>query len=1212
MAHAVLVLGDTAWWPLSSIIGRSPSMLTGAYEGRLPRITAVEPETFKTQALAGWSAWLDLDKGELSVTSPVNPRFHYGAVPPLPPGWRETAALAGRVLLLVTGYLPPLPAGIDSADLLDRLAVQGRLHGAIIGYAESARPKQAHHVLHHPDEGDTCLPTVVAPADALVELSELVADRVLVLDEAKARARRIAWLTDKARGSASRPDSAPAPIVGPPFAIPGEPPVHHPAGTPDRRVREMTDSEIAAHAFPVGWPPERALRVHYYYLRLLVEVAEVRGGPQRSSLWPIAAARAIDAAAHLYSVTGDETLFDDANELSVRQLTLLRSQPPARPLQDALLAAAELRLAALGPLHLTGDLYARERLPCLMAARRVQLYQALEDDRPEPSSLTLRIAEANAFIEEALGTLAGPSRGRALVLRIQTGIAREQPYSLSTKQIRSLAAEARACFQGTEGPIIDLFLARLLNDLSLDEAADIFRLPLQAIVTAYGEPGARALVSQGIEFARFAGSRDLLQHVLRWSANLFEPTSDAHIRQELEASLHCLPYDETPCPAPGVDLAVLARRHLSHPRRLWSSLRRRAPQEAARAHLAAHALADDRIELGLRLLPPFESLSALGHGFSLLYADLHYEAARKSIACPDAAVPGPAWLLCQAAQKYSLLGLYGLASWCLIQVLELVEESSDDDLPGVVTAVAGVMPVLHANRDPQLARIYRDVVHTSTPCAESLEVLLGLHHAAKGPTFSQLYGTRKPFEVPEAVTHQLVRLRVASASRNAELLAPVEAPPNQSDTLIPDTELWDLSSPLSVEETALGRTAAGIEQNIKRHIDRGIHGALLQTAANGTQAPPDLHRLQESLDDRTVFLSWFLPAAAEPRSVYTMLAVTRESAEAMVTRSASGDDVPETGNEAERRPGEHDLVRMVSALRSEVTREPFFDEVVTPSGAALLARPLIPSEWLQQWRDRGKDHLRIWAHGPLHYLPLHLCSYGPEARLVADDFTVSLVAGLGTSSPPGSPTPRPARTAIIASARGGEEFGLEHESILEKHAAKIATLLGTDPIVKQAATRQRLLDELSTADVVHIAAHGTQDAGAPWFHCLYLSPDEDDDGRVFAHDILAADLRGVRLVTLASCESALGRYDINDNLRGMPAALLLAGAQALIGCLWEVQPDPATRFFADLHQRLAQGSAPLTAFREAQLETRAVFPAYRDWGAFVFLKGWHHTAQEAT
>jgi CHAT domain-containing protein len=302
---------------------------------------------------------------------------------------------------------------------------------------------------------------------------------------------------------------------------------------------------------------------------------------------------------------------------------------------------------------------------------------------------------------------------------------------------------------------------------------------------------------------------------------------------------------------------------------------------------------------------------------------------------------------------------------------------------------------------------------------------------------------------------------------------------------------------------------------------------------------------------------------------------------------------------------------MVSAVRAEVTDDPLFDDV-TPEAADLLGVPLFPPQWLEQWRAQGKDHLRIWAHGPLHYLPFHLLTYGPEKRLVADDFTVSLIGGLGASSSPAHPVPRPPRTAVVASAGGGEEFGLAREMVLEEHAADVAALVGASPVVGQAATRRRLLDELATADVVHIAAHGTQDAAAPWFHCLYLSPDEDDDGRVCAHDILSTDLRGVRLVTLASCESVLGRYDINDNLRGMPAGLLLAGAEAIIGCLWPVRPEPATHFFAAVHRRVARGSAPLSAFRSAQLATRAAYPAYRDWGAFMFLQGRHHTAREAT
>ncbi|WP_449337111.1 CHAT domain-containing protein [Streptomyces griseus] len=148
-----------------------------------------------------------------------------------------------------------------------------------------------------------------------------------------------------------------------------------------------------------------------------------------------------------------------------------------------------------------------------------------------------------------------------------------------------------------------------------------------------------------------------------------------------------------------------------------------------------------------------------------------------------------------------------------------------------------------------------------------------------------------------------------------------------------------------------------------------------------------------------------------------------------------------------------------------------------------------------------------------------------------------------------------------------------------------------------------LLAELATADVVHLAVHGTMDQDAPWLHCLYLTPDEDDDGRLFAHDFLELDLSGVRLVTLAACESALGRFDRADNVRGVPAALLTAGVQAVVGCLWAVRPEPATYFFQHLHRRAGLADAPEQAFRAAQTATRARYPAYRDWGAFTYLLG---------
>jgi CHAT domain-containing protein len=282
--------------------------------------------------------------------------------------------------------------------------------------------------------------------------------------------------------------------------------------------------------------------------------------------------------------------------------------------------------------------------------------------------------------------------------------------------------------------------------------------------------------------------------------------------------------------------------------------------------------------------------------------------------------------------------------------------------------------------------------------------------------------------------------------------------------------------------------------------------------------------------------------------------------------------------------------------------DPLF-RTVTPEGERLLARPdnLLPSPWLDEWKQQGRTRLYLWPHGPLHYLPLHL--YTHEGRPLAEAFTFTTIPSPSVLAPALATAARPPHTTVLASATGGEQFGLAREDPLEEHAREVAEHLGAAAIVGSEATRERLLRELAVADVIHIAAHGSQDLAAPWSHCLYLSETEDDDGRVFAYDILSTDLRGVRLVTLASCESGLGRFDVNDNLRGLPAALLLAGAQAIVACLWPVDPDPATLFFATLHRHIAGGAAIEPAFRQSQQYTRECFPQYRHWGSFVVIGG---------
>jgi CHAT domain-containing protein len=251
----------------------------------------------------------------------------------------------------------------------------------------------------------------------------------------------------------------------------------------------------------------------------------------------------------------------------------------------------------------------------------------------------------------------------------------------------------------------------------------------------------------------------------------------------------------------------------------------------------------------------------------------------------------------------------------------------------------------------------------------------------------------------------------------------------------------------------------------------------------------------------------------------------------------------------------------------------------------------------------GCEHLVVCPHGPLAFLPFQLLPV--DGGLLSDMFTVSVVPSVGALLRPPRSAPEPRGTAIIASPDGGVSFGLQSEPRLWSQAVELADRTEKPNLLsKGSATPRAALEALASSQYAHIAAHGAAVGAAPAFHCLYLDSTEVTDGRLYAHQPLALDLRGVNLVTLCACETALGRVDPAGNMRGLPFSLLAAGADAVVATLWPINADAALTFFGVLYTELTAGVARLGAYRNAQLACRAQFPRFADWGAFTYIGGW--------
>ena len=297
----------------------------------------------------------------------------------------------------------------------------------------------------------------------------------------------------------------------------------------------------------------------------------------------------------------------------------------------------------------------------------------------------------------------------------------------------------------------------------------------------------------------------------------------------------------------------------------------------------------------------------------------------------------------------------------------------------------------------------------------------------------------------------------------------------------------------------------------------------------------------------------------------------------------------------------------VAEVRYRV-QEPSGPRHVSRSGANtldIMSRRIfgrIIKERLSWLRECGKDRLIIWPHGPMAYLPFHLLPLGEG--IVADHWTVSLIPSLACLVRPSRPEGYVDRPTIglAASPDGGVRFGLPSEPSLWNQVGEIAAASGHCRLLPLGeATPANIGSLFEEVRFMHLAAHATATDHAPAFNCLFFDQGDSRDGRLFAHDILRSDLRGVEMVTLSACETGLGRIDPAGNWRGLTPALLAAGVGCVVATLWPVEVDSASSFFRELYSRLGSGFSPIDSFSFAQHHTRQLYPRYRQWGAFVFL-----------
>ena len=549
----------------------------------------------------------------------------------------------------------------------------------------------------------------------------------------------------------------------------------------------------------------------------------------------------------------------------------------------------------------------------------------------------------------------------------------------------------------------------------------------------------------------------------------------------------------------------------------------------------------------------------------------------------------------RAAASFACCAFPARAMTCLDQAARLAARTSET-AEAAVLALAPTATTLQRQLRRRSMTLTTTVLRTSSgPLAQHFrpDVALLRDQIAKGLLFSAAISSPRPLSIDESGDWLLQRIDVLTAAPAARVLAPV--PPAASEAM--------LASAVSPDEAADGQTAAERRTNLQRSFDEYL---TTQLYSAGSESPFfDVAELASCLRPNAVLVSLFLGVAAETEQAAVHVQAVTSSGYGFWLAPLAAPAWPALGEGDGDRLTYPAAAGLVASLRRQLQEDPMFGEVDAEAGASLGQLDAWFGQFsaqLREWRESGYDHLIIWPHGPTHYLPWHLYRAAGDSGPLADHWTVTVVPALGLLGRPETSAGR--HLLSVGCAQAGVAFGLPAVAGLPAQAGQVAAAFGTTALAEAEATPARVAEILPGSRYAHIATHASQLAEAPAFQCLYLTAGDDGEGRLFAYQIAGLDLRGVQLVTLCACETALGRFDVADNLRGLSAAFLAAGASSVVAALWPVAAGPASTFFTSLYEALAHGGPAVSAFRTAQAATRRIHPEYRDWGAFSFVGDW--------
>ena len=171
-----------------------------------------------------------------------------------------------------------------------------------------------------------------------------------------------------------------------------------------------------------------------------------------------------------------------------------------------------------------------------------------------------------------------------------------------------------------------------------------------------------------------------------------------------------------------------------------------------------------------------------------------------------------------------------------------------------------------------------------------------------------------------------------------------------------------------------------------------------------------------------------------------------------------------------------------------------------------------------------------------------------------------------------------------------------------KEAEMVGRLLGVQPLLRERATKQAVLQVINSVSLIHFAAHGNAERGE-----IALSPNrttdsipQEEDYLLTMSDISKVQLRA-KLVVLSCCHT--GRGQINkEGVVGIARAFLGSGARSVLVALWAIEDTATEQLMSRFYEHLVGGESASESLHQAMKWMRSNgFTKVSEWAPFMLI-----------